>query len=346
MSERQDGVTRLWVLRHAVSTFHRQGRFQGSSDDSRLTEEGHQQARRAGEVLAGIPFRAMYTSPLARAVETAGAVVAARERPLPVKVHPSLAEVQLFGWEGRRYAEICEVEPEAYGNWVHAPAQFSLDDERGVRRYPVCEAFERARGLASQFTSTHRGGDILVVTHNGMGRTLILSALGLGATAFHTIQQNNLGVSILEFPSDAGAARLRVLNATGYLQPRLPKPKSGATGIRLVLAPEMAQDGASPWLDGAQRLAACSEECGRMIAALPQPGVRPLTTVAVAGTTKELREVLASLPRLSEPLVRAAELAAGHFTVVHYAGPNSPAVLLALNFSFPDPGGSGMEFAA
>ncbi len=346
MRNANEPVTRLWILRHAVSTYNRQGRFQGSSNSSHLTEEGLNDARRAGEALAGIPFDAVYTSPLSRAIETAGAVTAARKLAVPVISHSALAEISLFGWEGRRYAEICDSCPDQYGDWVHAPALFSLEDERGARRYPVREAFDRARGLAAELTGHHPGKDVLVVTHNGMGRALLLSALGLGPESFHTIQQNNLGVSVLEYPSGERESRLRVLNATGYIRARLPKPKSGAIGVRVVLAPDMDRRQASGCLNGAERVEACSEECGRLIAGLPLPGARPLTTVALAGTANELDGVLARLPRLPAPLVRAARLEPGRFTVVHYAGPHSPAALLALNLSIPGPDETGMEFTA
>ncbi len=346
MPETKDRPTRLWILRHALSTYNRQGRFQGSSDDSHLTEEGFNEARRAGEALARIPFRTVYTSPLARAVETAGAVMASREHPAPVVSHHALAEISLFCWEGRRYAEICDAYPDQYGDWVHAPARFSLEDQQGARRYPVREAFDRARLLAAELTSRHPGEDVLLVTHNGMGRALLLSALGLGPESFHTIQQNNLGVSVLEYPRGEREARLLVLNATGYIRPRLPKPKSGAIGVRVVLAPGLEPGAASEWLNGAQRLEARSEECGRLIAGLPHPGARPLTTIALSGAAKELDGVLARLPLLPAPLVRAAKLQSGRFTVVHYAGPHSPAALLALNLSFPGSERTGMELTA
>ena len=346
MHETKDRRTRLWILRHAVSTYNRQRRFQGSSDSSHLTEEGLSDARRAGAAFAGIPFDAVYTSPLARAVETAGAVTAARKPAVPVISHHALAEICLFGWEGHRYAEICDAYPDQYGDWVHAPARFSLEDERRTRRYPVREAFDRARGLAAELTNRHPGKDVLVVTHNGMGRALILSALGLGPDSFHTIQQNNLGVSVLEYPRGEREARLRVLNATGYIRARLPKPKSGPIGVRVVLAPGMERYGASEWLNGAERVEARSEECGRLIAALPYPGARPLSTIALSGTANELDGVLARLPLLPAPLVRAARLDPGRFTVVHYAGPHSPAALLALNLSIPGPEETGVEFTA
>jgi broad specificity phosphatase PhoE len=346
MRKSNDRATRLWILRHAVSTYNRQGRFQGSSNSSRLTEEGGNEARRAGEALAGIPFDAVYTSPLARAMETAGAVTAARALAAPVISHSALAEISLFGWEGRRYAEICDAYPDQYGDWVHRPERFSLEDELGTRRYPVREAFDRARGLAEELAARHVGKDILVVTHNGMGRALLLSALGLGPESFHTIQQNNLGVSVLEYPLGEREARLRVLNATGYIRARLPKPKSGAIGVRVVLVPEIDRRRASEWLNGAERVEACSEQCGRLIAGLPHPGAPPLTTVALAGTANELDGVLARLPLLPAPLVRAARLKPGHFTVVHYAGAHSPAALLALNLSIPGPDETGMEFTA
>jgi broad specificity phosphatase PhoE len=346
MHKYSEARTRLWILRHAVSTYNRQARFQGSSDESRLTEKGLHDARQAGEALAGIAFDAVYTSPLARAVETTAAVMAGQKGAAPVNTHPALAEISLFGWEGRRYSEVCEAHPDEYSDWIHLPARFSLTDEWGVTRFPVREAFDRARDFAAELMSKHVGANVLVVTHNGMGRALLLSALGLGPGSFHTIQQNNLGVSVLDHPTAGADVRLRVLNATGYSGARLPKPKSGSIGVRVVLAPEIEGATASRLLNGAENVPACSASCGALIKGLPRPELLPLSTVAVTGTPSQVDSVFASLPGLPASLVRASRLEPGHFTVVHYAGVNSPAAVLGLNISLPGSNAGGLELAA
>ncbi len=317
---------RFWILRHGRSTFNGEQRFQGCSDGSELTAEGRVEARRAGAALAGIRFEAVYTSPLRRARETAIEVAAARRYETTVIVEPMAAEVELFGWEGRRYAEVCESEPEEYGNWRHAPAQFSLMDGEGRRRYPVVEAFERAR----RFWAGARAlsGDVLVATHNGMGRALILSALGLGAESFHAIEQHNTGLSLIEFPA-GGGARLKTMNSTAHLDAALPKIKGEKTGLRLVLSAGAEWAGA----EGAARLTAGPEGWERLLERLREPGLRPLKTMVAEGAAGELGALLARLPGVPAELARACRVEEGGLSVLHFAGPNSRGVLQTLNFS-------------
>ena len=62
---------RLVLVRHGLSTFNAKGLIQGRTDDSLLTDEGYEQAFKAGEALSNINFDKIYSSPLIRAAETA-----------------------------------------------------------------------------------------------------------------------------------------------------------------------------------------------------------------------------------------------------------------------------------
>ena len=62
---------RLVLGRHGLSSFNAKGLIQGRTDDSILTEEGYDQALKAGKALSKINFDKIYSSPLMRAAETA-----------------------------------------------------------------------------------------------------------------------------------------------------------------------------------------------------------------------------------------------------------------------------------
>ena len=52
---------RLILVRHGQSSFNEKGLIQGRTDDSLLTDEGYEQARKAGRALSKINFDKIYS---------------------------------------------------------------------------------------------------------------------------------------------------------------------------------------------------------------------------------------------------------------------------------------------
>src|SRR2546423_6234254 len=69
-----------------------------------LNKTGKQQVRALEQALAGVMMKAIYTSPLDRAVETA-AIIAEPRRLSPV-VREQLGELHFGAWEGRTFDEL------------------------------------------------------------------------------------------------------------------------------------------------------------------------------------------------------------------------------------------------
>ena len=65
-------MAELIFIRHGVTSWNRERRFQGQIDIE-LSDEGHEQARRTAARLAGMPIVAVYSSDLGRARQTAEA---------------------------------------------------------------------------------------------------------------------------------------------------------------------------------------------------------------------------------------------------------------------------------
>ena len=74
------------LLRHGQTNFNKEGRIQGSTDFSRLSEEGARQAKDVGTFLAGLTIDAVYVSPLSRARETLEIAEASGRRLPPAAV--------------------------------------------------------------------------------------------------------------------------------------------------------------------------------------------------------------------------------------------------------------------
>ena len=89
-------------LRHGVTDWNRQGRFQGRTDIP-LNDEGVSQAHAAALRLQTIRFDHVVASPLARALKTAEIIAAAANKPLAVD--DGIIECNFGSLEGLSIAE-------------------------------------------------------------------------------------------------------------------------------------------------------------------------------------------------------------------------------------------------
>ncbi len=252
--------TRVVLVRHGQSTFNQLKLYQGSSDTSMLTEQGYETAGRVGQFLnSQQPIDAVYTSPLKRVQQTVEAILEHLDSksPKPLDVHQSLREIDMSGWEGRSFQAVQQAEPAAHECWKQRPHEFRLATPQAMSSsgavavavqtcYPVLDLYARAQQFWQEVLPRHAGQTILIASHGGTNRALISTALGLAPARFHSLQQSNCGISILNFPnsrpnsrpsSNSSAAQLSTLNLTRPIGETLPKLKEGKQGLRLLLLP-------------------------------------------------------------------------------------------------------------
>ena len=88
---------KLYFIRHGETVWNTQAKLQGKADIP-LNQEGVALARVTGEALADVPFAAIYSSPLKRALQTAQLV--AGDRDVPIVTDRRLEEIGFGIWEG------------------------------------------------------------------------------------------------------------------------------------------------------------------------------------------------------------------------------------------------------
>lgn len=209
---------RWLLLRHGQTNFNADGRVQGSSDTSRLSDEGRRQARAVGAFLKTLHIDKVYVSPLARAQETlqhAEEVAGTKFASSKVVVN-DLREVDLHEWEGLYKHKIRQQWPEIYRQWRgDKPLEFRL--ESGA--YPIKELWERASGVWQQIldeAAAEEGSDgpllgtktSLMTGHNGINQALLAVALGLGCDYFRKFEFPNCGVVELVWEPGEEKARM------------------------------------------------------------------------------------------------------------------------------------------
>ena len=99
---------KFYLLRHGQTKWNIEGKIQGKTDVL-LNEDGMEQAGFLAKAMEHCEARALFSSPLLRAKQTAEIV--AGKMGLPVTVLPELKEVDFGLWEGCTWKEIEEKYP-------------------------------------------------------------------------------------------------------------------------------------------------------------------------------------------------------------------------------------------
>ncbi|HMZ07789.1 MAG TPA: histidine phosphatase family protein [Anaerolineales bacterium] len=95
-------MTLLLLIRHGENEFVKTGKLAGRLPGVHLNEKGQKQAQALGEALKDVPIKALYSSPLERALETAAPIAEAHK--LTIQQEPDLMDTHVGKWQGRSLA--------------------------------------------------------------------------------------------------------------------------------------------------------------------------------------------------------------------------------------------------
>lgn len=118
-----------------------------------------------------MPVDRCFCSPLLRARQTASYI--AERKGLAVEIHDALREIHFGRWEGRRFDEIEQDDPEGARRWCADPLDFTFPGGDSARAFSA-----RTEGYLRRLRQDD-GENILLVSHGGVIRTLLVQALGL-----------------------------------------------------------------------------------------------------------------------------------------------------------------------
>ena len=184
---------RLLVLRHAEAEGNRDNRLMGQSN-LKLTTRGLAQARAVAQAVDDTEIiSALYSSPLARARETAEFL--SGRLGLPIKMIDGLKEIDIGPLEGLNSAERQEQYPEFIAQWNENPVKASLS---GVE--PLERLQHRAWETLSCIVAAHEDREtIAVISHSLLITTAICKVLSLPLERFRDIRVDLASISILQY---------------------------------------------------------------------------------------------------------------------------------------------------
>lgn len=198
----------LLLIRHGENAFVKTGKLAGQLPGVHLNETGRQQAEALAEALASAPLKALYASPLERAVETAGPLAA--RHGLEVQLRPELKDNAIGKWQGRSWKALRHTR--AWKVVQRAPSRF---------RFPEGESFmetqARVVGCLEGIAAGHKPKDVLaVVFHADPIKLAVSYFLGMPLDHFQRLGCDPASITSLYLGADH--AMLLRLNQTAHLE--------------------------------------------------------------------------------------------------------------------------------
>jgi alpha-ribazole phosphatase len=197
------GVTRFWLVRHALVEENARLRLYGVLDVPLCEDSLVAQAPMYRALAARLPQDAAWlVTPLSRTQRTAQAIQEAGLQigrdPVPWTVEPRFIEQSMGDWHGLAHEALPErLSLPAHQFWSIAAEEQPPGGESMVQ---VCG---RVAEALEELAARNAGRDMVVVSHGGAIRAAVAHALGCSAhTALHFSVQN-LSVTILERFPDA-----------------------------------------------------------------------------------------------------------------------------------------------
>jgi probable phosphoglycerate mutase len=114
----------LLLIRHGENDFVKTGKLPGHIPGVHLNERGHKQAQALGEALQNVPLKAIYSSPLERAMETAEPIAASHN--LQIIQEPTLVDANVGRWQGKSLKSLRLTN--AWKVVQHSPSRFQFPE--------------------------------------------------------------------------------------------------------------------------------------------------------------------------------------------------------------------------
>ena len=165
--------TELIMIRHGVTAWNKERRFQGQIDIP-LDDEGLRQAQLLGQSMAGAALAAVYASDLTRARQTAEPLASALG--LPVVAEPGLRERHYGAFEGCTWDELQREHAADFARWRAREPDFSLPGGGET----LLALHDRVEATMRALAARHPGASVVAVTHGGVLDCAYRIATGLG----------------------------------------------------------------------------------------------------------------------------------------------------------------------
>jgi broad specificity phosphatase PhoE len=199
---------KIYFLRHGETIYSETGAYCGKVD-AELTSEGAQMAKAFADAYRGIPWTAVYVSPMKRTIATAQPLCDALG--LKMQLRDGLKEIRYGKWEDKSVDYVKQHYWDDYIRWLAEPAwNPPTGGETSV------EIASRASLVIAEIQEKFTTGDVLVVSHKATIRIMLCSLLGIDLGRYRDrIDMLAGAVSIVKF--DVHGPLLQVLGDRNHM---------------------------------------------------------------------------------------------------------------------------------
>ena len=207
----------LLLIRHGENEYVKTGKMAGRLPGVHLNERGKKQAADLADALKQVPIKAVYASPLDRAVETAEPIIEGRK--LEIQLRPELMDNDIGAWQGRSLKQLSRIK-----KWKivqQAPSRF---------RFPEGESFletqARIASTLDEIAASHKPKDVVaVVFHADPIKLVVAHYLGMPLDYFQRLACDTASVTVL-YVSETGAHLIKLNQRPPFdFLPKLRKKK-------------------------------------------------------------------------------------------------------------------------
>ncbi len=204
-------ATHVLLIRHGQSEGNAERRF-GGHTATPLSPRGRKQAQATAQALKDDSITAIYSSDLARALETARPL--ATLIGLPINATEAFRERSVGVMEGLTFEDAAQRHPEEYAALLRRDFEHVLSGGESYR-----QLLDRVRNKLDEIIDQHQGGRIAIFSHTGTICIMALHLMGaLDAPELKPvwISSANCGISRFELRRD-GFVRVLTINDTRHL---------------------------------------------------------------------------------------------------------------------------------
>ena len=204
----------IYFLRHGETTASQTGGYCGTLDPD-LTPAVYQMAEDFANAYKSLPWVAVFSSPLRRAVATAKPLCEAVG--IRMQLKEGLKEIAFGQWEGKTPEDIDREFHDDYVRWLTDPGwNAPTGGERGI------DIARRSSLALEEIEKTYTIGNVLVVSHKATTRIMLCSLLGIDVGRFRDrISMPVASVSIVEMA--VHGPLLHMMGDRSYLREHLRK---------------------------------------------------------------------------------------------------------------------------